>query len=58
MVEDAASGTGVSSGLGMGRGDVGYEQKLEDFVRREDVPEEMKYGVRSYFQQIHELETE
>ncbi|MBN2702841.1 MAG: hypothetical protein JXR23_01385 [Pontiellaceae bacterium] len=58
MVEDAASGTGVALGLGSGRGDVGYEQKLEDFVRREDVPEEMKHGVRSYFQQIHELETE
>ena len=56
MIEEALSGTGVASEGAAGRGAVDYEQKVEDFVRREDIPEEMKHGVKNYFEQIHEVD--
>ncbi|MBN2161879.1 MAG: hypothetical protein JXR25_09525 [Pontiellaceae bacterium] len=58
MIEDALSGTGSASGGGAERGTVDYKQQVEDFVRREDIPEEMKQGVKTYFKQIHEMSSD
>lgn len=54
-VEDAESGTGIS-----GRRNAvqqrSFARQMESFVARDDVPEEMKVGVREYFERIHEVE--
>jgi hypothetical protein len=55
QIEDAASGSGTASGLGA---DVDYDRQVEAFVRREDIPEEMKHGVKTYFENIQKLENE
>lgn len=56
QIEETASGSGTASGGGLEKAAAGYQQQLEAFVRREDVPEEMKHGVKTYFKQIHTLE--
>ena len=55
MVEDTDSGTGISSrrAKAVKRS---FAQQVEQFVQRDDVPEEMKLGVREYFERIHEVE--
>ncbi|MEN1681159.1 MAG: hypothetical protein AAGJ46_16350 [Planctomycetota bacterium] len=54
-VETADEGTGVSS-----RGAVArrreFQKQYESFVSREDVPEEVRSGVKRYFEAIHEGE--
>jgi hypothetical protein len=57
-IEDAASGSGTASESGDENGQVGYERQVEAFVRREDIPEEMKHGVKTYFKNIQKLENE
>lgn len=57
-IEDAASGAGVASDPGSEKAMDGYTQQVEAFVQREDIPEEMKHGVKTYFKQIHNLGTE
>jgi hypothetical protein len=56
VIEDAFSGAGVATAEGSDHGAVARERQLEAFVRRDDVPEEMKHGVKTYFERIHELE--
>lgn len=56
-VESASEGTGVSTRRHV---DVErtFERQVESFVQREDVPENVKAGVKQYFKNIHELETQ
>ena len=56
VIEDAFSGAGVATAKGGDQAAVAYERQMEAFVRRDDVPEEMKHGVKTYFERIHELE--
>ena len=56
--EDAASGAGVASDLGAEKAIGGYTQQVEAFVQREDIPQEMKHGVKTYFKQIHNVKSE
>lgn len=55
-VEDAESGTGIS-GRRSAVQERTFARQMESFVARDDVPEEMKQGVREYFERIHEVET-
>ena len=54
-VEDAESGTGIS-GRRSAVQERTFARQMESFVARDDVPEEMKIGVREYFERIHETE--
>jgi len=54
---NASSGTGSRSGGGTKNSAAGYKHQLEAFVEREDVPEEMKFGVKKYFDKIHRLDS-
>lgn len=57
-IEDAASGTGVASDTGGERTMGAYRRQMEAFVQREDIPEEMKHGVKTYFKQLHNVESD
>ncbi len=57
-VEDAASGAGVASDPSGEKTMGGYTQQVEAFVQREDIPEEMKFGVKTYFKQIHNMKSD
>jgi hypothetical protein len=52
-VESAESGTGIA-----GRASVDnkreFQRQMESLVRRDDIPEELKLGVREYFERVHE----
>jgi hypothetical protein len=52
-VESAESGTGIA-----GRAAVDnkreFRRQMESLVRRDDIPEELKLGVREYFERVHE----
>jgi hypothetical protein len=54
-VESAESGGGIA-----GRANVAkqreFKQQLESLVRRDDIPESLKLGVREYFEKVHETE--
>ena len=52
-VEEAQSGTGVSSKIDRVTSQ-SMERQLESFVQRDDVPEQLKQGVKEYFKTIHE----
>lgn len=54
-VEDAESGTGIS-GRRSAVQERTFARQMESFVARDDVPEEMKVGVREYFERIHEAD--
>lgn len=56
-VEDAASGSGVSRLSGKAR-QTQFQFQVEAFVNREDVPENMKDGVKTYFERIHDANGE
>ncbi len=56
-VEDAQSGSGVSQVRTVER-KVDFKRQVEALIHREDVPEEMKEGVKTYFDLLHETETE
>lgn len=56
-VEDAESGTGIS-GRRTAVQERTFARQMESFVARDDVPEEMKIGVREYFERIHETEAQ
>ena len=56
-VEDAASGDGVST-LRSRRTELEFRRQMESLVRREDVPEGLKEGVKNYFERIHEIPTD
>ena len=35
-----------------------FKRQFESFVEREDIPEDLKSGVKEYFTKIHQVETE
>ncbi len=51
-VESADDGSGVSSRQATSRVR-NYQKQFESFVQREDVPEQVKQGVKRYFEVIH-----
>ncbi|MDB6136728.1 MAG: hypothetical protein JWM59_4971 [Verrucomicrobiales bacterium] len=55
QVESADEGTGVSHRRGEAR-ERTFRRQFESFVNREDVPEDMKQGVKQYFESIHDVE--
>lgn len=56
-VETAESGSGVA-----GRANVAkereFKQQYESLVRRDDIPESLKLGIREYFETVHETQPE
>jgi len=54
-VEEAESGSGVSSNGRMKRAK-DFSRQVESFTERDDVPEELKLGVKEYFKNIHTTE--
>jgi hypothetical protein len=53
-VEDADSGTGISNRSGETKTRE-FRRQMESFVRRDDVPEDVKMGVKEYFERVHEV---
>ncbi len=56
-VEDAEDGTGVSHRKGEAK-ERNFKMQFESFVQREDVPEDVKDGVKQYFESLHSAEPE
>lgn len=56
-VESAESGSGVSGRAGVAK-DREFRQQFESMVRRDDIPESLKLGVREYFERVHETQGE
>ena len=54
-VEEAESGSGVSSGR-VSRKAKDFARQVESFTERDDVPEDIKLGVKEYFKNIHATE--
>lgn len=54
-IEAADDGTGVSHRKGEVR-ERAFRKQFESFVTREDVPEDVKQGVKQYFESIHDSE--
>jgi hypothetical protein len=55
-VEQADSGEGVSGRAGSDK-NRDFRKQTESLVQRDDVPEELKQGIREYFNRVHEVET-
>ena len=53
-VEEADSGTGISGRSGETKARE-FRRQMESFVRRDDVPEDVKMGVKEYFERVHEV---
>ncbi len=53
QIQSADSGTGVSSRTGEAV-QRDFQRQFESFVEREDIPEDLKAGVKNYFLQIHQ----
>ncbi len=56
-VEEADSGTGISGRSGETKARE-FRRQMESFVRRDDVPEDVKMGVKKYFERVHEVSEE
>ena len=54
-VESADSGTGVAGRAAVDR-QREFRRQMESLVRRDDIPEELKLGVREYFERVHEVD--
>jgi hypothetical protein len=54
-VEDAAHGSAHRSTTTRKKRDLEYRHSMEALIQREDIPEELKGGIREYFTLIHEL---
>lgn len=52
-VESAESGTGIAGRAGVDKARE-FRRQMESLVRRDDIPEELKLGVREYFERVHE----
>lgn len=52
-VESAESGTGIAGRAAVDR-QREFRRQMESLVRRDDIPEELKLGVREYFERVHE----
>ena len=55
-VEEANSGTGSASGAAAKR-QLQYKKQAEAYIQRQDVPPEVKEGVKHYFENIHNTES-
>lgn len=55
-IESAETGTGSANRRQATATKQAFKHQLESFVRREDVPEAMKDGVKQYFQIIHDAD--
>jgi hypothetical protein len=55
-VEAADSGTGIT-GRGATDKSRDFRKQAESLVHRDDVPEDLKQGIREYFQRVHETES-
>lgn len=55
-IEEADSGTGVSRRRATAK-ERSYQRQFESFVHRDDIPEDLKSGVREYFKSIHQIPT-
>jgi len=53
--EESSSGSGSSAGT-LEREEQEYMRQVESFIRREDVPESVKAGVKAYFENIHNVD--
>jgi len=56
-VESAESGTGIAGRAAVAR-EREFRRQMESLVRRDDIPEELKLGVREYFERVHEVEAD
>jgi hypothetical protein len=56
-VETAEDGSGVSTRRAVDRQRT-FQRQFESFVAREDIPDEVKDGVKQYFQVIHQTTPE
>jgi hypothetical protein len=56
-IESAEQGSGTSARKGSAR-ERTFQRQYESFVAREDVPEQVKLGVKHYFEVIHQLKPE
>ncbi len=54
-VEQADSGSGAA-GRGSAEKTRDFRKQVESLVHRDDIPEELKQGVREYFERVHELD--
>lgn len=52
-VESAESGTGIAGRAAVDK-QREFRRQMESLVRRDDIPEELKLGVREYFERVHE----
>lgn len=57
QVQAADSGTGISNRKGEAT-QRDFQRQFEAFVEREDIPEDLKAGVKNYFLQIHQTATD
>lgn len=55
-VEQADSGEGISGRASTDK-NRDFRKQTESLVQRDDVPEELKQGIREYFNRVHEIET-
>jgi hypothetical protein len=55
-VESAEDGSGISTRQHIARARE-FRRQFESFVQREDIPEHVRNGVRTYFENIHALDT-
>lgn len=53
QIQAADSGTGISRRAGEAT-ERDFQRQFESFVEREDIPEDLKSGVKNYFLQIHQ----
>lgn len=56
-VETAESGSGVAGRASVAK-DRQFKQQYESLVRRDDIPESLKLGIREYFETVHETQPE
>jgi hypothetical protein len=54
-IEEASDGSGSNAGSDTRDREI-YQRQMESFIRREDVPEAVKSGVKAYFENIHQVE--
>jgi len=56
-VETAESGSGVAGRASVAK-ERQFKQQYESMVRRDDIPESLKLGIREYFETVHETQPE
>jgi hypothetical protein len=54
QIEDADEGSGTSGARGVAKERV-FKKQFESLVNREDVPQEVKSGVKNYFEAVHQM---